>query len=521
MGSKGRIQTDFFSNRDDTSGLRERSLNSGIWIMIGQLGGHSLRLISIVILARLLTPEDYGLIAMVAVLTNFIQMFKDIGLNVAIIQSPQITRQEVSNLFWYNSLISLLLGLIVASCAPLITWFYQRSELLYITITLAFSFPISGLIIQHIALLQRQLQYRQVAFIQILSCCVSIVCAVTAAVLGCGYWSLVIMELSGVISTTAFAFYFCPWLPQRYSRHTRTAHYLKFGGYLTGSNFCDYFASNLDKLLIGKTLNPAILGQYTKACDLSLLPLRKISYPLNNLGVATLSKLRDEPDRYRNYYTFAQEALLLVLGPLFALGFSCSHNVFALFLGSQWLAAAPIFSWFCLLSFATTCTSPNRWLFLSQGRSRDFLILTLIGAAVSMLAFFGGIRFGIMGITICYTLSTLLIRTPLSLFMSSRSGPVSLRDQLGVILPTLLLSAVMAGIIKLLLTRLQPQSDIVAIALALAVYLLCFATAFIISSSWRRRLSRLLRILLEKLKLPVPAIILRNSSPASRNQQHK
>ena len=506
MSPKEKKYSRFFTDKDFTSHLKESSLNSGIWIMVGQIGGHVLRTLSIIILARLLTPEDYGLIAMVAVLINFIQMFKDIGLNVATIQSPEINHAQISNLFWYNTAICLLLGIIVAACAPLVAWFYSREELLNITLCLAVTFPISGLIIQHIALLQRQLNYRDIAIIQILSVVISVTCTIISAYSGLGYWSLVIMELSGVVSTTLLAFCFCPWVPSLPNRQTRTAHFLRFGGYLTASNFCEYLSNNLDKLIIGKVLNPGILGQYTKAFDLSLLPLRKISFPLNNLGVSTLSRLQDDPARYRHYYTFAQETMVLALVPFFALGFACSESLFNLFLGDQWHTAAPIFSWFCLISLATTCTCTTRWLFISQGRAKEFLYITLISAIISIISFIIGIHYGIMGITLCYTATTILLRTPLLLILSSHKSPVRVRDQLNSFLPTILISAIIVIILRLSLYFSQITSDIGTIALALSTYLFCFVAAFILSRSWRRRLSRLATILLEKLKIPVPSL---------------
>ncbi len=496
----------FFITKDDNQQLRDKSLSGGIWIMAGQVGGHSLRMLSIVILARLLRPSDYGLIAMVAVLTNFIQMFKDIGLNVATIQSKEISHAEVSNLFWYNTAISLLLGIIVAGCAPLVSWFYERQELLYITLTLAVTFPVSGLIIQHVALLQRQLRYKDVSIIQIISIAAGIIAAILSAYLGLGYWSLVIMELTGVFSTTLLALYFCPWIPSLPCKRTKTAHFLRFGGYLTGSNFCEYFSNNLDKLIIGKLLTPAILGQYTKAFDLSLLPLRKISYPLQTLGVSTLSRLQDEPNRYKHYYTFAQETLVIALVPFFGLGFTCSHSLFSLFLGSQWTEAAPIFSWFCLLSLAIACTSSTRWLFISQGRTKEFLYFTLISAASSTLSFIIGIKYGIMGITICYTAVTILIRTPLVIYISSRSGPVGMMDQVKCFTPTIILSAIMVVIIKLTLHYSKITSDIITIIIAISIYILCFVGAFILSKNWRKKICTLLELLSNKAGIKLPKI---------------
>lgn len=510
MNDKEATFSRLYGDNQDTAGLKDKSISGGIWIMAGQAGGHSLRILSLVVLARLLTPADYGLFAMVAVLINFIQMFKDIGLNAATIQSKEISHAQVSNLFWCNAAISLMLGLIVAASSPLVAWFYDREELFYITLLLSTTFPISGLIVQHIALLQRRLRYRDVSIIQIASVVVGIASGIIAAYAGLGYWALVIMELSGVICTTVFALVFCPWIPSLPDRTVKIMHFLRFGGYLMGSYFFEYISNNVDKLLIGKYLNPAILGQYTKASDLSFLPVRKVSYPLVSLGVSTLSRLQDEPERYRRYYLFAQETLIIALGPFFALGFVCSRSLFNLFLGSQWLEAAPIFSWFCILTFATAATSATRWLFISQARTRAFFYYSVLSCIVSCLSFILTIRYGIMVLTITYAAVTVLFRTPLSIIISARTGPVGVIDQIRCIIPTTILSVIMVLLIKAVLAFTAVEDDMAVVGIGVGVYFCCFVGAFILSKSWRYKISRLMELFFKKIKIRLPRIFAAN-----------
>ena len=509
MNDKAERYSEYFQDNIAGNSLKEQSLNGGIWILTGQFGGHSLRILSIIILARLLTPGDYGLVAMVAVLTNFIQMFKDIGLNVATVQSKHITHQQISNLFWYNSGISIFLGIIVAASAPLITSFYNRPELFNITLALSVTFPVSGLIIQHIALLQRRMKYKEVAFIQIFSIGISIVVVICCALSGLGYWSLVIMELTGVCFTTFFAFRYCPWIPSLPDKTIKTTHLLSFGGFLTGANFCEYLSNNLDKLLIGKYLNSSLLGQYTKAFDLSLLPIRKINYPLDNLAISTLSKLQDNPARYRNYYTFAQESLLIILLPFFGIGYINSKEIFHFLLGSQWLPAAPIFSWFCILSAVTCWSSPTRWLFLSQGRANEFLYATLTAAILSIISFIIGLPYGILGISISYTLFTVFIRTPLFLFLSSRHGSVSFSNQVKTFIPICTLTLIMLLLIYLTQSFLNLQNNLSNIIVALIIYLTTFTIAFFTNKYWRSKISRLAELFFTKIKRPIPTVFLK------------
>src|SRR6267143_4894595 len=180
--------------------LKGRTI-SGAFITIAAQGAQFvLSLASIMVLARLLTPKDFGLFAMVTTVIGYLRVFKDAGLSTATVQREGITHAQVSNLFWINVVMSGAIGLIFAASAPLVAWFYREPRLIPITVILASTFLLSGLIVQHTALLNRQMRFKAIAVIQIGSMLLGLVVGIVMAYLNYSYWALVFSNLITVVA---------------------------------------------------------------------------------------------------------------------------------------------------------------------------------------------------------------------------------------------------------------------------------------------------------------------------------
>ena len=208
-------------------------------------------LASTAILARLLTPEDFGLLAMVAGFTNFLARFKDLGLAMATVQRKEINQGQVSTLFWVNAGLGILVTLLTAAVAPLVAWFYGEPRLVTIMLALAVAFVFGGLMVQHQALLQRQMKFTALAVVQIASTAIGAIAGVVTALFGAGYWALVIMQLVAAVVMALGMWLVCGWRPGRPMRGVGVRSMLAFGGNLTGANLLAYLIRNLDNILIG------------------------------------------------------------------------------------------------------------------------------------------------------------------------------------------------------------------------------------------------------------------------------
>ena len=277
--------------------LAQKSVRGGMATMTAQVIRFVLGTASTVVLARLLTPEDFGLIAMVTVVVGFAQMFKDAGLSMATVQKDRISHEQISTLFWINIIISAFLGVCVLVASPLVAKFYGRPELAAVTAVLSVSFIMSGLTIQHQALLRRHMRFGSLAIIQIVSQIITLVVTIVLALLGWRYWALVGGTITTALTGMILTLFFCPWVPGRMRKGTGIRDMLKFGMNLTSSSFLNYASRNVDKILIGATWGAGSLGLYNKAYSLLLLPIGEINAPMSSVAIPALSRLQNDPER--------------------------------------------------------------------------------------------------------------------------------------------------------------------------------------------------------------------------------
>jgi PST family polysaccharide transporter len=383
-------------------------------------------MINTLVLARLLTPSDFGLIGMVTVVVNFLAMFKDAGLSTATIQVEKIEPKQISTLFWINVFISLGLGLIILAGSPLIAKFYKKPELTAVTAVLSVSFMIQGLCIQHIALLQRHLKFVSVAINDISALIMNIVVAVIMASLGFRYWALVGGTIASAITLVVMTYRSCPWLPGKIHKGTGVRNMLKFGGHLTVTSIVHYFSRNLDSLLIGRFIGAAPLGLYSKAFNLLMSPLNQIRAPLTTLSLPVLSSLRNDQSRYQSYYRQLLDISISLTLPLSVYCFLEGDFLIKLLLGQQWMNAVPVFKIFSVAGVFVAMSAAPALVMLSQGYAKRNMYLTILTASMVSISFIIGIPYGITGVAWGYTIASFLIMFPLIIF-GFRGTPIRIR----------------------------------------------------------------------------------------------
>lgn len=429
--------SDIFNNDFQGQQLKHTVVKGSLALIISQGFSFGLSMISTLVLARLLTPSDFGVVGMVSVFIHFLVMFKDAGLSTATIQRNNIDNQQVSSLFWINVIISLILGGAILLSAPLVAMFYKKPELAAVTAVLSVSFMIQGFTIQHSALLQRHLKFTALAINDIVAQLVSLVVAIVMASLGFNYWALVGGTIARTLTLVVLTFYSCPWIPGKMQKGTGVRGMLKFGGHLTGSNVVNYFSRNLDGLLIGKLIGSEPLGLYTKAFSLLMTPLTQVRAPLTTLSLPVLSSLKNDQTRYQNYFQKLLDISISLSLPISVYCFLESEFLITVLLGQKWMGAEPVFKILSVAGvFVATSGAPGL-VMLSHGFSKRYLKLTVITSIIICVAFIAGVPFGITGLASGYAIASFLIMVPLfyfgiqgtpikfSLIITSISGPVS------------------------------------------------------------------------------------------------
>jgi O-antigen/teichoic acid export membrane protein/acetyltransferase-like isoleucine patch superfamily enzyme len=395
-----------------TQNLSHKSVLGGIIAVGSQVAQLVLSIIGMAVVARILTPSDYGLIGMVTVVVGFAEMFKDAGLAYATIQKEVINPEQISTLFWLNIMISAFLGLCIMVGSPLVSLFYGKPELTAVTAVLSVTFIISGLSIQHQALLQRNLRFASLATIQITSQLITLIVTVTLALLGWRYWALVGGAISKALAGTLLTFFICPWIPGRMKKGTGIRGMLKFGGHLTVSNMINYFSTSMDSILIGKFIGAYGLGLYSRAYLLFMMPMSQIRTPLNRVFVPVLSSLQKQPDLFLKYFQRFMDVLATLMVPITLYCILEADFIITLLLGPQWDRVVPIFRILAITGIAYPIGFNAGTILLSLGLTKRYIYWSLFTGASFIISFAIGIPFGIEGVAKAFAIATYLIIVP-------------------------------------------------------------------------------------------------------------
>ena len=376
-----------------------------------------------IIMARLLVPEDFGLVAIVTSITEFFSLFNDLGLPMATVQRHQINHEQVSLLFWINSAWGCALAALVAATAHLFAKLYGEPRLTSIIAVLASSFIFVGLGSQHRALLKRQMRFTRLAVIELLAILPGMVVALMLAWLGFRYWALVYMKLVTIAFSTLGVLLACGWRPGRPMRATEMRPLLVFGTHLTGFSVMGYLIRNVDNLLIGWYSGARALGLYAKAYQMLLVPAQQFNTPLAGIVVPSLSRLQLEPQRYSAYY---HRSILLSAAfgmPLIAFLFASADWVVPLLLGSQWVESVPLFRALALAAFISPVDFASGWIVVTLGRTGRQIKWTPFATIFTLIGFFIGIRWGIVGVAMSFSLSRAILLIP-KLIYCAKGSPI-------------------------------------------------------------------------------------------------
>lgn len=419
--------TDPFSTEHLQADLKGRSVRGGLLTITSQGTQFVIASVSTIVLARLLTPADFGLVAMVVAVTGLGQAFGDLGLSEATIQSEQITQNQVSTLFWINLAIGLGLTAITAALAPILAWFYKEPPVREITFVLSLTFLVCGLRVQHEALLRRQMRFSALAVRDIASLTLGVALAVTLALRGAGYWALVAQPLTTNVSQMVLSWLMVKWMPGRPRRDSNVRSMIAFGGNVAASYVILTVIRSADNALVGWYWGAGPLGLYSRAYNLLMLPVRQLSAPAGSVVVPAFSRIQSDRERFARYYLRTMNLIVWIAGPVFGFLFVAAGPVIALVLGAQWRAATPVFQLLAISAVGQLLLESAIWLFVSQGHSDRLLKSLLVVCPVVVASFAIGLPFGIKGVALSGSL-VLVAVLPWILKYAFRGTSLTLRD---------------------------------------------------------------------------------------------
>lgn len=392
--------------------FKKHTISGLTWSTISQTINQLLKFIIGVILARLLTPEVFGLIGMIGVLVGFAHIFNDLGLGAALIQKQDAKQKHYSSIFWINIGVGFALMLIFMGASTWIAAFYNEPILVPLTILISVNFFLGSFNIVQRTLFQKHMKFKYLAIVEVVALVFSGIVAVTMALLGFGVWSLAIQSLLVTATMVALMWYISDWRPAFLFDWKAVQDLLQFSSNLLGFSTLNYWTRNADNLLIGRFLGSSSLGLYGKAYSIMIFPLTNFSQVVGRVMFPAFSLIQEDKQRIKRAYLRISRDIALISFPLMSGLLVVSDSFVLAVFGSQWSGMIPILQVFCLVGMVQSIGTLNGNIYLSQGRTDLQLKVGGTIGVLGVVAIIIGLKWGILGVAYSYTIFSLLATYP-------------------------------------------------------------------------------------------------------------
>ncbi len=392
--------------------INGRAIKGAGFSISGQIVSYAVQTVGTIVLGRLLSPRLFGLVAIVESISLLLQNFGFNGITEAVVQSEGVTHRQISKLFWIYTaaMVALTLGFIAFS--PVLVWFFREPGLELIAPAMSLTILFAGLTTCHLAILTRSMKFNVIALIQVVGAILSTAASIIFALKGMGIWALVLRRIIMQLCIAVLAWALCRWRPGIEIQGASVAGLISFSlrTYLT--YLVDYLRKDSDKILIGKLLGTVVLGHYDRAYQLAGVLPNQLTASLSGVSLASLSRLRDDRERYLNLFAKSLSVIAFVAFPASVLLTLIGKDLILLLLGPQWNEAGRLFSALGPSVGIVIVYYAIYWLHFSLGRSDRLLRWSTFTLAVSLLAYGLGILFGAMGVAIAYSAMFYLLLVP-------------------------------------------------------------------------------------------------------------
>lgn len=418
------------------------------------------QVVATVVLARLLTPSDFGLVAMVTTFSLLLVNFGLNGFTEAVLQWEKIDHVLASNLFWINLGAGCVLTVVFAAAGSMMAWFYDDPRVVRVAVGISLTIFMTSTSVLHLALLKRGLYFSSVSANDVFSRAISVAVSILLAWAGWGYWALVAGAAAQPLSQSIGAWSICRWIPGIPQSVSRTFPMVRFAMNIYGRFSVNYFARNTDNLLVGWRFGSSPLGFYKKAYDLFLLSASQLVSPLTAVAVASLSRLNSDPARYRRYLLRALAVTAFVgmwLGANLTL---IGRDLILLLLGPAWGTAGRIFTFFGPGVGIMVLYSTHGWIHLSIGRADRWFRWVFVEFTATSAMFLVGLPWGPEGVAVAWAASFWILAIP-AFWYAGR--PIDFRVGLVVaaVWKYVVASLLASGTTWLIVRRLPPASTAV------------------------------------------------------------
>lgn len=371
-----------------------KAARSGLWFAGFKFSTQLFSWVVTIAVARILVPADYGLMAMASILTGYLEIFSELGLGAAIIQKREISKEEVSSVFWFSVTIGAILAVVTYFLSYPTAWMFREPRVIPITRLISVIFIISAAMIVPYSLLTREVRFKEIGAIQFTAVGISSVSMLFMAREGFGVWTLIFGVIIQRLINAILTFRVAKWRPSWHYSFSDAKPFLRFGINVAGSRSLFYIFQKTDKFIVGRLFDAASLGLYSFALQLAASPTEKIVSIVNQVAFPVLSRCQDDPGRMRDIYTKITKYIVLLVAPLFLGGALFARQIVTGVLGEKWEPIVFMFQLFCIAQFLESLASINGIVHSALGKPNRGMVYTLLNVLIMPPAVFVAGRFG-------------------------------------------------------------------------------------------------------------------------------
>ena len=423
-------------------GLGVKATRGVFWVGGGQFTRQLVQMVTTIVLARLLVPEDFGLISMAIVFVGISQLFADFGIGAAIVQSKQTPDIALSSSFWLNVAIGIVLVILIWILAPFIAEFYGEERVRTLVMVLALTLPLSTIMVVPTSILYKELRFQDVVRSQVYGSLTGAALAIILAWMGFGVWSLVIQPIVGLMITAILVFKYSGWYPHVSYSWSSVKGLVNFSLPVLGSDLMNYAYRNGDSLIIGRVLGSQQLGYYSLAYQIMLYPMTQISSVVVKVMFPTLSKMQDDLERLASAYLRSVGAIAMITFPMMAGLYMVADDFVMIVFGEKWMPMSDVLQILCWVGLMQSVSTTVGTVYLSTGNTRVAFYVTLFATPLYLVSFLIGVQWGITGVAFAYVLSMAVV-TVVNFRIGFRIIGADLGKLFGTLLPSLLSSMIM------------------------------------------------------------------------------
>ncbi len=380
--------------------IERAAAKGGFWLAGFKFTTQAFSWVITIVVARILVPEDYGLMAMASILTGYVEIFSELGLGAAIIQKKNITQEELSSNFWFSMIVGTVFTVVCFGLAYPTAWIFNEPRVIPITQLISVLFMISALMIVPYNILSREMKFKEIGMVQLSAAVVSTFSMLLMAKAGFGVWTLIWGTIILRAVNVILVFWFSRWLPLFHFMFNEVRTYLRFGIQVAGSNSVLYFLNALITFIIGKMLGAEALGYYFFTMRIARIPNDRIIYLINQVSFPVFSKYQDDPGKSHDMYLRITKYVALIVAPLFLAGAFFGEDIIPVLLGEKWISIIFLFKMVCLSQLIVALTTLNSVVNQAQGRPRLVLIVSFIVAVLMPASIYIASRYGFNALAI-------------------------------------------------------------------------------------------------------------------------